>query len=183
MAELARLGFHPVRYANAWRRHPAWMTKMAARAVENTAPYKALDMTLKGNLISVPIVALMAATAPPGERAATVAAETAGVFTFPLFVAGIAALLPGGRFLSPGVRAFAATLGAAFPNMWLTENANRAFSRISHLERRTLRVETGGDYDDTETAQAFRLRAASDLASAFQPSRTWLGREAFSLRK
>jgi hypothetical protein len=187
---MANLGFQPFtglfRQPSRLARHPGWAlatVKQAGRQVAKTsAVYHALDMTVKGNLLSVPLVAFAAASAPRGERASRVAAETAGILAYPVMAAAIAALLPEGVLLTASVRATIAMLAAAMPNMAFVESANRVFSHVSRAEQRTLRIETGGNYQDSETAQAFRFNSVNEMSSAFQASRTWLGREAVFLK-
>ena len=180
MADLANLGFR-FRFAKPAGTYQGIRTA-TANFVKNSATVKALDMTVKGNLISVPLIAFTAATAPRGERASTVAAETAGVLIYPVMAAAIAAVIPEGVLLTAGVRATIAMLAAAIPNMTFVEGANRAFSQISRSEKRIMRIETGGNHQDSETARAFRFNSLNEMSSAFQSSRTWLGREAFLLK-
>ena len=178
---MASLGF---RFLNNARPGATFASARAslASAAQNSAAYKALDMTVKGNLIAVPLIAFSAAGAPRGERVSRLAAEVSGVAVYPAMAAAISLFIPGGPLLGAGARAIIATLAAAIPNMYFVENANRAFSKISRAEQRIMRIETGGNYQDSATAQAFRFNSLNEMSSAFQSSRTWLGREAFMLR-
>jgi len=185
MADPVQLGFTPrfQQYRNAWRasieRNPNSFIEIRNAAANISrrlsAAHSAWDMTAKGNLIAVPLIAFSVANTAPGERLATLAGETASLATTIPMAMALAALLP-------SVPVLVTTAAAGFASTWFAEHVNRAFSRLSKTERRVKRLEMGGNYQDTETAAQFRMSAAMDMSSAFQGRRTWLGREAWTLR-
>jgi hypothetical protein len=60
----------------------------------------------------------------------------------------------------------------------LEKAAYRGFNKFRHFERRGMQLEMGGDYRDTDSNQAMRLAAASEMTGALGNSRRFMGQEA-----
>ena len=109
--------------------------------------------------------AFAAAIAPRGHKASAAAAFA---ITSPLsaipgaLLAGTAGAVVGGF-----------VLGAP-----MERKAAAALQYVKETGRRTMKVNMGGDYVDTEAAYTMRQRAAQDMSGSLLNARTYLGKEA-----
>jgi len=131
----------------------------------------------------VPQIAFSSLHMQRGEVLPTFAGNSLGIASYPVLSAVITPLA---RFMLPvGTTAAAPVVGALL--------AVNAAYRVGLLTRQTVKymqqfgyklrhIEMGGDYKDTETALALRMRAVSEMNSAMSYSRRWLGNEANFMR-
>lgn len=131
----------------------------------------------------VPRIAFSSAHMQRGEVLPTFANTTVGIASYPALAPVISPLV---RFFLPvlGVSgsAAAASLLAAVPAYGLGKAAAASVRWFNNFGYRLRRIEMGGDYTDTETAYAVRMKAVSDMSSAMSYSRRWLGNEALFMR-
>jgi len=131
----------------------------------------------------VPQIAFSAAHMHQGEVLPTVAALSVGIASYP----GLSAIIsPALRLMLPGFGVAASTLAASMMAVLpaygigkLTQSSVRYLNRFGYRLRH---IEMGGDYQDTDTAYALRMRSVSEMSSAMSYSRRWLGNEALFMR-
>jgi hypothetical protein len=131
----------------------------------------------------VPQIAFSSLHVQRGEVLPTFAGNSVGIASYPMLSAGISSLA---RFMLPvGATAAAPVVGSIL--------AVNAAYRVGLLTRQTVKyvqkwgyrlrhIEMGGDYQDTETALALRMRSVNEMSSALSYSRRWLGNEASFMR-
>jgi hypothetical protein len=127
--------------------------------------HSAYNMSYEGGMPTlIGMTALAAAMAPRGHKAS---AGAAYALTGPL------SAIPG-AFLGGTIGAIASgfLLGPV-----LERNAAAALQYVKETGQRTMRVNMGGGYIDTETAYTMRQRAAQDMSGSLLNARTYLGRE------
>lgn len=135
-----------------------------------------------------PLVAYSAGKAQRGETLPELASGVAGLSTMPMMTSLTAGAL---RLIAPslgGPVSFIAVNVAAIllsnkPNDWLRSSVFRKVRALSTFDRETRRLEMGGQYQDNQTNRAFRSAAIQEMSSAFQNSRSYLGREALFLHR
>jgi hypothetical protein len=126
----------------------------------------AYNMSYEGGMPTLlGVTAFAAATAPRGHKASAAAAYA---LTGPLsaipgaFLAGTIGGIASGFLLGP----------------ILERNAAAALQYVKETGQRTMRVNMGGGYIDTDTAYTMRQRAAQDMSGSLQNARQYLGKEA-----
>ena len=107
----------------------------------------------------------------------TFASGAAGLMAFPPMTAVAGAVL---RMVAPSLLAGPACmiggiLLSSQPNEWLRKSVFRGLRELRNLDRNIRRMEFGGRYEDTETAQAMRMAAVHEMNAAHQAGRTYLG--------
>ena len=131
----------------------------------------------------VPQIAFSSFHTQRGEVLPTFLGNSVGIASYPAASAIIgaatrfaipAALTPAAPLVVPFIAAV-----AAYRVGLLATKGVRLFGKFGYKLRH---IEMGGDYQDTETAQALRMRAVSDMSSAMSYARRWLGNEALFLR-
>lgn len=131
-----------------------------------------------GNMLSLPFIAYEAATAQRGEVIPTATGRVAGLMAYP----ALAGVMAAGVAMMPGVGVAAAGLIAGlmalYPNALLEDGISRRIRVLSNAARQVRRLEMGGAYEDTETAQRQRMLAVQEMSSTMQISRRYLGQEA-----
>jgi hypothetical protein len=133
----------------------------------------------------VPQIAFASARTQRGEVLSTFTDNSVGIASYPALSAVIGASL---RFLLPaafgvaGTAAMASVL-AIVPAYGLGKAAASGVRYFNSFGYRLRRIEMGGDYEDTATAQNLRMKAVSDMSSAMSYSRRWLGNEAAFMRQ
>lgn len=132
----------------------------------------------------VPQIAFASARMQRGEVLPTLADRALGIASYP----GLSAVMrPVARFFLPAAigataSGFAAAALAVLPAVGLGLAAAKSVRYFGQFGRRLRHIEMGGDYEDTESALALRMRAVSDMSSAMSYSRRWLGNEALFMR-
>lgn len=125
-------------------------------------------------------VAFSSARVHRGEVLPTATGVAAGIVSFPALANVIA---PAVRwFITPfalgatgtGMVASLLAIKPAFGIGRAVASSIRWFSTIDYQARH---IEMGGNYSDTDTALALRMRAVNEMSSAFGSSRRWLGNE------
>jgi hypothetical protein len=131
-------------------------------------------------LFGAPLVAFELANSKRGEMLPTLATDVGGLVSQGILTAGIMAgmsvLLPG---IGTGIGAgLAATLIASGPNSLIEKGIGRSVRSFTQLSQHVRRLEMGGDYQDTESAQRQRFLGIQEMNAAVQTSRRYLGQEA-----
>lgn len=144
--------------------------------------YKAMKLSGDGMFLAAPFIGLEVASAEPGDRLATGAASTAGLFTYPVLAGMIAAGLAMTGVGTPAA-AWIALVLAAFPNSKVEDGIHRGIRSFTDWGRQVRRLEMGGRYQDTEQARAQRYQAISAMSATMQNSRRYLGQEALLLHQ
>jgi len=133
---------------------------------------------MSGLMLGLPFAAADAARQKPGERLPTLAGRTMALTTFPVMSAAFATglmLVPG---IGPVAAAVLAPLAALYPNAMFGRSLARGFREMSQFSRNVRRLEMGGDYQDTLSAQASRMSAIQEMNATMAASRRFLGQEA-----
>jgi hypothetical protein len=145
--------------------------------------WKPMQSDRPGFYGGVPQIAFSSFHTQRGEVLPTFVGNSVGIASYPAASAIIGAAT---RFMIPALLAPAAPLVvpfiaavAAYRVGSVAAKGVRYFSKFGYKQRH---IEMGGDYQDTETAQALRMRAVSDMSSAMSYSRRWLGNEALFMR-
>ena len=152
----------------------ATVARLSARA----GLWGPLRWGLGGAMIGLPFAAYDAANQERGEKLPTLAGRTLGLMTLPLtagaFTSGLC-LIPG---IGPGAAAIVGAVAALYPNARFQDVAARAFRRFSRLEQDVRRLEMGGRYVDSASAEASRMAAIQEMNATLVASRRYLGQEA-----
>jgi len=131
----------------------------------------------------VPQIAFSSFHTQRGEVLPTFVGNSVGIASYPAASAIIGAAT---RFMLPAALAPAAPLTvpfiAAVASYRVGLLAAKGAKLLGQFGYKLRHIEMGGDYQDTETAQALRMRAVSDMSSAMSYSRRWLGNEALFMR-
>jgi hypothetical protein len=133
----------------------------------------------------VPQIAFSTTRAQRGEVLSTIAATSVGIASYPTLSAVIN---PAVRFLLPfsiGATGTAvlASMIAVIPAYQIGKAAMAGVRYFNSFGYKLRRIEMGGDYQDSATAQNLRMKAISDMSSAMSYSRRWLGNEAQFMRQ
>jgi len=129
-------------------------------------------------MLSTPMIAYSAAKADRGEMLAEASSQAVGLATYPA-LSGLASAVTAGMGPLPKAAAMIASIAlAATPAAHLERSVFRAVRSFTQMEHRIRSLETGGDYRDSATAEALRMRAVSEMTGGLQTARTYLGREA-----
>jgi hypothetical protein len=130
-------------------------------------------------------VAFSSARSQRGEVLPSAASVGIGLASFPTLSHIIS---PAIRWALPfsmgaaGTAALASVL-AIKPAFAIGRAAAGAIRYFRQVDYRLRHIEMGGDYQDTETALALRMRGVSEMSSAMSYSRRWLGQEASFMRE
>lgn len=131
----------------------------------------------------VPQIAFSSNRVQRGEVLPTLIDNSVGIASYPFLESAFTPLL---RLAAPlGLTAaapLAATISSVFVAYGLGKAAAGATRYFQDFGYRLRHIEQGGNYHDTETAQAFRLMAVGEMSSALSYSRRWLGNEAQFMR-
>lgn len=145
--------------------------------------WKGHHFASQGAYWGMPIVALEAATAKPGEMIPTLAGASASLAIQPVASGIAAAALTMTLGLPPAAAALAASLLVGYVTSKMEHKLIHGLTKLSKEGAAAQRVRFGGGYVDTRTAQQRRNRAAIELAGAMTTSRRWLGQEALFLHQ
>lgn len=132
----------------------------------------------------VPQIAFSSSRVQRGEVLPTFSERASGIASYPALSA---VMRPVARFFLPAAIgapaiAFAASALAVLPALGIGQAAKSAVRYFNQFQYKQRHIEMGGDYEDTETALALRMRAVQDMSSALSYSRRWLGNEALFMR-
>lgn len=159
--------------------------------------WQVLRSSSRGAIVfGAPLAAFSLLQAPRGDKLASVAGSAAGAASFPvLAAASMMAINAATLFLPPPFNVLA-RLGAVRLGIGLAglvsgfilsaqveDGVFRGVRQLGALDRRVRSLEMGFGFRDTVEAQAWRERALYELDSAFQPARSYLGREAALLHR
>ena len=126
----------------------------------------AYNMSYEGGMPTlIGVTAFAAAMAPRGHKA-----SAAGAYALTGPLSAIPGALLGGTV---GGIASGLVLGPIFE-----QKAAAALQYIKETGQRTMKVNMGGDYLDTEAAYSMRQRAAQDMSGSLLNARQYLGKEA-----
>lgn len=120
-------------------------------------------------LVSAPMIAYAASRSQRGDMLADVSAKTASLVGVPVFATAIGAMT--------GNPVLGLALGL-LPTQDFERRVYRSVRYFTQWERSSKRLETGGSYQDTDTAAALRLRSMQEMSGALGSTRSFLGREA-----
>lgn len=166
------------------------MISIAAREAPPTFPRQIKNAYFKGArltggsvLYGIPLIALEAGSAQPGEQIPTMTGRLAGLAIQPALAGLTSAALVTAVGCPPAAAGIAGALLAAYVSIEIGNSMIRGLSLISKHGSEARRVAFGGDYEDTATARARRQRALRDISGALPASRQWLGQEALILHR
>lgn len=138
---------------------------------------------LMGGYLNAAGVAYQVATAQKGEVVPSLITGTISIGTF----AATQAIITGGLMLIPGINvgvvtvlAMGLSMGAS---MEIDDKIMQTTKFLIGASQHIKRLEMGGNYQDTESAQTNRARALSEMSGSMQPARRYLGREAELLHR
>jgi hypothetical protein len=166
------------------------MIELNAREVAPSLPrdiknayFKGARLTRDNILWGLPLVALEAGSAQPGEQLPTLTGRVVGLAVQPAIAGFTSAAMVATLGCPPAAAAITASILAAYISTEIENPLIRGLSWVSKQGRDGRRVMFGGDYQDTLTAQKRRQRALRDIAGALPPARQWMGQEALILHR
>lgn len=154
---------------------------------QHTSPARVMQYGARSiGMIGVPVMLYEAAKAQRGEKVGYMSAAGAGVSVFPAATTAAALMcsfIPGVGPVTRLAAPFVAAILAHTPAAALEKLVRKGVRTFNQWERATRRLECGGDYVDTETAQNYRLTAVRDMNAALVPARRVLGQEALLMHR
>ncbi len=152
------------------------------RDIKN-AYFKGARMTRDNILWGLPLIALEAGAAQPGEQLPTFTGRVAGLAMQPTIAGLTSSALVATLGCPPAAAALLATLAAAYISTEIENPLIRGLTWVTKSAEQSRHAAFGGNFQDTLTAQKRRQRAMRDLAGAMPPARQWMGQEALILHR
>lgn len=136
-----------------------------------------------GNMLSLPFIAYEVGHAQRGEAISVATGRLSGLVTYPVMTGltlAVMAAIPG---VNLAATPFIAAAIASFPNTMLEDKVISGVRLITDTARQIRRLEFGGSYQDSTSAQAIRELGIRELTGTMQSSRRYLGQEAALLHR
>jgi hypothetical protein len=137
----------------------------------------------EGAYWGLPIIALQAATAPPGELIPTGLSTVISLAIQPAISGAVSAGLTVSLGMPPMAAAIASTLLIGYAASQVEHSMIRGFKELSHEGTNATKVRFGSGYMDTQNSQQRRQRAVLEMTNTAPAGRGWLGQEALFLHK
>ena len=132
--------------------------------------------------LNAPFVGLELGLAKRGERLAAATGSAVDMGTYPMWEAGLAAVIS----LIPGMAPFAPYIAmglAMIPSSLTGKSISYTVRSITKHAKQVNRLQIGGKYIDTSVALNIRRNAMAELTYAAVPARRLLGQEAMFLHR
>jgi len=142
-----------------------------------------LHMTRDNIMFGVPLIALEAGTAKPGEQIPIMTGRLAGLAMQPALGGVVSAGLTAALGFPPAAAAIAGSILAAYVSTKIEAPLIKGLTWVSKHGQEAQHVTFGGDIEDSLTAQKRRQRAMREMSGALTPARQWLGQEALILHR
>lgn len=149
----------------------------------NDAFFKGARFTRDNILWGLPLIALEAGAAQPGEQLPTLTGRLTGLAVQPAIAGLTSAAMVATLGCPPAAAAIAASLAAAYVSTEIENPLIRGLTWVTKQGKQGRHAMFGGDYQDSLTAQKRRQRALRDIAGALPPARQWMGQEALILHR
>ena len=166
------------------------MISIAARELPPVFPRQVRNAFFKGARVTaenipfaIPLLALEAGMAQPGEQIPTLTGRLAGLTMQPALAGMASSALVASVGCPPAAAALLASLAVAYVSTQIENPLIRGLSWVTKRGTESRRAMFGGDYEDSSTAQRRRQRAMRDVAGALPSARQWLGQEALILHR
>ena len=127
-----------------------------------------------GMFLAAPMIAYSAGRAERGEKLADITAKSVSYIGVPALTTMIGSMT--------GNPALGLLLGF-LPTIGIEKRIYRAVRTFTEFDRKTHRLECGGNYQDSATSARLRMRNLKDMNGAMGSARRWLGNEALYLHE
>jgi hypothetical protein len=142
-----------------------------------------IKMTKDNVMFGLPLIAMEAGMAQPGEAIPTLTGRLAGLTMQPALSGAISAGLVAMVGFPPAAAAIVSTILAVYISTKIENPLIRGLYWATKHGSEAQHVAFGGNVDDTLTSQKRRQRAMREMSGALTPARQWLGQEALILHR